>query len=172
MHIILEGPDGAGKTTLANYLASKLKVTVIPGEGPEKHPGEVIQRLNRNYEKMRQSNRTVLFDRHSVVSHPIYSSAAVASGRKGYHTVIPQTMIDEWHKDAICIYCRAPSDVLEAHDEREGIDTPEHVATITSQHKYICGQYDLWALKYADFIYRRGRTGMVDIALYLATRGL
>ena len=81
-NIILEGPDGSGKSTLANIIAQRVPFTLHPGGGPEKYPGEIVERA-RQYLKLDRK----IFDRHPLISQPIYCQF-----RQG--NTIPQELID------------------------------------------------------------------------------
>ena len=70
--IVLEGPDGAGKTTLANYLFDKLNLDINPKvvnhqAGHDNSLKEVIEStLDKNFQ-MR------IWDRFALISGPIYA---------------------------------------------------------------------------------------------------
>ena len=59
MNVVLEGPDGGGKSRLAEYLGAALEMYVQQGSGPPKAPGEVEKRA-RKYLGL----ENVIFDRH------------------------------------------------------------------------------------------------------------
>ncbi len=151
MQIIVEGPDGSGKSTLVKTLASHTGWKVIVGEGPEKEPGEMVTRIKRLLKEAiyreNYSGAPVIYDRHSCVSHPIYSQFTPV-------TNIPEIFTDQLYDlKNLIIYCRAPGVELTNHVVKEH-DTPEHLEAIEKSHREILQAYDSWALKRAHLIYR------------------
>ena len=67
MNIVLEGPDGSGKSVLAQYLGSRLKRPVVASVGPPKSQEDIQQRCREALNK-----DGVVFDRHPVISEAIY----------------------------------------------------------------------------------------------------
>lgn len=156
MHIILEGPDASGKSTLARALGYK----TIQSEGPEKYPKEILERIER-YQKIIDEKTVVVFDRHPCVSHPIYSSV----GGNKYQTSISMMLIAKAYHNALIVYCRSPNDqTLLNHNLRAAVDSESHLRLVYSQHSLICKKYDEWALRSAHIIYRVGHTSMEDTA--------
>jgi len=132
MNIIIEGPDGSGKSTLVQRIAQHVPLAVQPGAGPEQHPGEIVERAWRY---LRMDNR--LFDRHPIISQPIYGSF------RDDATVIPQELIDHLYRSKpLIIYCHglAPGD----HQVKD-YDTEEHLAMIDANDQAIRDAYRKWA---------------------------
>lgn len=142
MNIVLEGPDNSGKSTLARYLNARTGRPIILSEGPEKHPGEINERIRR-YEGF----RGVIFDRHPVVSQPIY-------GRFRSNTEVDRELVLRFYDSRpLFIYCRGRS--LEGHVEKSH-DTSEHMALVNLNHDAMCRHYDEWAKDHAHIWYRVG----------------
>jgi len=146
--IVLEGPDNAGKSTLAQFLSRELGYTIQGSEGPPKGPGEMDQRLER-YAKL---PTTTIFDRHPVVSQPIYCSLRGGD---------PQFNVKHWeqwfYKEAqpTIIYCDPLERGLDGH-KRNTVDTDEHLQQIHDNYMLLTNSYRKWALRYAHHIYRIG----------------
>lgn len=157
MQIIFEGPDGSGKTTLLTKLARETQWPIIPGEGPEKYPGEIMSRIKRYLKEGRyRENYGALphiFDRHPCISHQIYSRFTQVSR-------ITEEATDQLYSlKNVIVYCQAPDDSQLIHEQDKDHDTGEHLEAITSKHPEICYLYDRWALKRAHFIYRYWEPG-------------
>lgn len=73
--IIVEGPDGSGKTTLVKRLAEELGYPVAPRVvGTDTNPVVGVD-LNRWVEgNLKQGFHKTIYDRHRLISDPIYSS--------------------------------------------------------------------------------------------------
>lgn len=101
--IVIEGPDGAGKSTLIRNLAGCMKREVIHTGGPPKDQKEWAERLMRlrGYQ-----DKTVLFDRIPHISEQIYGPLY---GRD------PQDLADQLDRELIemnpvIVYCRLQSE--------------------------------------------------------------
>lgn len=134
MRIILEGPDGSGKSTLARTLADALGTTVQAGQGPEKYPGEINERIAR-YIGEHNRGRAIL-DRHPAVSHPIYS---LFSGAQQADT---ELVCRFYQLPSLFIYCKGGSLDNHVHNEH---DTEKQLGLLERHYADICKQYDQWA---------------------------
>lgn len=142
INIVLEGPDASGKSTLAAYLANHLQRTIIPSEGPEKHPGEINERVRRY-----QIHKGVIFDRHPCVSQPIY-------GLLAENTPIDQELLDEFYSSSpILIYCSGGS--FDKHEATEH-DTADHLKAVEENYDRLARLYESWAVKHASYNYILG----------------
>lgn len=141
-NIILEGPDGSGKSTLSKTLVQCLGMSLQSGEGPEKFQGEILERIER-YSK--QDNH--IFDRHPCVSHPIYSKY------KPGLTKIPNHIIDNFYSSKpLFIYCYGRG---HSH-ELKNYDTPDHIKTVIKYDEEIRDAYRWWAQDHAQIRYQIG----------------
>lgn len=142
MNVILEGPDGGGKSTLAGHLSKLWNLRLQQGSGPPKKEGEIEQRL-ANYLKM----DNVIFDRHPSVSEPIYTrirQQAVSLEFKALTNAFYQ-------QNNLFIYCRSTSNAR--HVVKAGED-PKHIEALNANYDTLVQLYDQWALRYAHHIYR------------------
>lgn len=149
MQIIIEGPDGSGKSTLIRALKEKTDWTVIEGGGPEKYPFEVKERLERYLKAALDTpSYPKIYDRHPAVSHPIYGPL---SGKTEYPPTSYNWVYELPH---ICVYCQAPkADKLTNHEVGK-YDTADHLTAISSNFSRITVAYDRWALTRAHIIHR------------------
>jgi predicted HAD superfamily Cof-like phosphohydrolase/adenylate kinase family enzyme len=152
MNIILEGHDNSGKSTLALFLAKRLRMTIHSSEGPERYPGEMIERLTR-YDAL----DNVIFDRHPCISEPIYSIS------RGNKCVLPTEVIMDFYskRKNLFIYCDPLNRGLGGHlrkDPASGkdYDTDDHVNAIVSNYESILHKYRTWAIENAQMVYRVG----------------
>lgn len=151
MHIIVEGPDNAGKTTLIRFLRAELGLQVVPGEGPAISEEEINDRVQRYLTY--QDN--MIFDRHPCVSHPIYNSF-----RTPPINLDPHLIAEFYARTNLFIFCRG-NGVLEGHNVRD-VDARKdgtgrsHEQLVNQHHGDICQLYDEWGLKHAHISYRIG----------------
>jgi len=142
MNIVLEGPDGSGKSTLARVILQHVPaLAYTPGEGPPKHPGEMVERVERY---LRLDN--CLFDRHPCVSQLIYDQFRT----KGEG--IPQPLVNQFYASKpFFIYCygRAGAHVA----DHSHADTPEHLAMIEKHDDNIRNAYHEWANGHVPVMY-------------------
>lgn len=108
MIIILEGPDGSGKTHLANQLRQQNGYHIIHRSQP-KDDAEKLAMLDE-YIKSVKSGNNFIFDRcwySELVYGPVMRDSSVISLSSMYN--LERMLAD---KGAIIIHCTAPLDVL------------------------------------------------------------
>ena len=146
MNIVVEGPDGTGKSTLCRFLSVALGRIVINGEGPSKGPGELDQRIVR---MMHYQN--VIFDRHPAVSGPIYQAF---KGLDADTPSMPQ-LVAFYGVPHLFVY--AHPTMLTYHEEgNPSVDTKEYLEWLRENELRINSSYEVWALTRAHFMYRAG----------------
>lgn len=150
MHIILEGIDASGKSTLAKHLANALVCAIQDSEGPEKEPGEIITRIMK-YDRLMSQER-IIFDRHPVFSHPIYSQ-----GSKWMTRIPPAIINDLLTRPILIVYCRPMTEGFDNHVENEGGEDPEHLRRVSANYTQWLADYDAWAVRHAHMIYNCGQ---------------
>lgn len=152
MQVIVEGPDGSGKTTLIREILRQSDWRLVPGQGPEKYPGEIdtraCQYLTDAENRTRMGGfRTCLFDRHPCVSHPIYS-------RYTQVTKLDPGLISRFYRmKNFFVYCRGASSFPSSH-EVKARDSQRHLEAIRRNHTDIYDLYSEWGLHRGHFIYR------------------
>ena len=136
MKLILEGPDNAGKTTLAQRVVAALGDRVIyrhPGGRPDDLQAELNCMNEQLWLLTNQPN--IVHDRVTCISQQVYNSDVQLNEMRNLALrdlmSIPGLVI---------VYCRPPTDRLMAVEEftwREG-ETEEHMQKIVrNQHKFI-----------------------------------
>lgn len=146
MNIVVEGPDGSGKSTLCKFLAQRLGRPIIPGEGPSKHPGEFDERIQRML-----GIGGSIFDRHPAVSGPIYNMFRDPPQDWPSHA----SQQDFYASSPIILYCH-PTGVTQHAASNETVDTPSYLEWLDRYQWEINSQYEQWALRHAHVIYRVG----------------
>lgn len=131
MNIIVEGPDGSGKSTLVRHIAQHVPLTVQSGEGPPRSQDEIIERAWR-YLKMDNT----LFDRHPCISEPIYGMF------RDPPSSIPQEYVDHLYRtNPLIIYVHGRAGPQELKD----YDTKAHIDLMDRNEDNIRNAYQLWA---------------------------
>lgn len=144
MVVVLEGPDGGGKSTLAQMLSQATGLPIKAGEGPPRYKGEFHERVDK-YLRMDD----VIFDRHPVISQPIY--ARLRGSNEDLPT--PEQTYSFYSHCPFIIYCRSTDD----SKHRVGADEdPAHIEAVHRHYAELVRAYDEWAVKRANMIYRMG----------------
>lgn len=146
-HIVLEGIDASGKSTLAKELQRVLYWPIQHSEGPPKYPGEMNVRLT-NYAMF---TSPYIFDRHPVVSQSIYGTM------RSHSDEMHPSLISEFYRgEPIFIYCDPINRGMTAHQRNTVIDTDEHLRQVNENYSRLLALYRDWAIRHAHLIYRIG----------------
>lgn len=81
--IVVEGPDGAGKTTLIEFLVEKLEFPVAP-RVVSKDAEAMVDLKQWVEDNVRGGWQPVIFDRHRLISEPIYGPVLRAQLEDGF----------------------------------------------------------------------------------------
>lgn len=153
MNIILEGPDGAGKSTLAMALHKATRLPIKASEGKPATWRLYIERL-RKYEAL---------DRMIIDRHPIYSQQVYGKFRDDPE--IPDEHLDNFFsRRDVFIYCRAINPRLSCHVPKP-TDPPGHLEFIDKNYESILAVYDRLASHCADVIYHEYRDLPMIVAM-------
>lgn len=150
MQIIFEGPDGAGKSTLANVISNLLGLSVTHSGGPSKYPGEV----NARARAFNARTEDEVFDRHPAVSQNIYQAALYAGSAQEMELISEDVVRQFYETKPFIVYCRnergLSQHVMSDHSSSEFFRQVEaHFGDIREY-------YDHWAMEHASVIYRIG----------------
>ena len=129
--ILIEGADGAGKTTLHRYLLETTALDAIPSEDPPKTQEECLDRVNL------RARPGVVCDRSSGLLSELVYAPVLRGGTLGP---------EEWYWDlvraivhaTVFIYCRPRRF---QYDFRPG-ESEEHVQGVREKHGAIVERYD------------------------------
>ena len=133
--IIVEGPDGGGKSTLVNRLSQEFQVPVHHSGGPPKSEGDIISRHSHMLE-----NPRLIFDRAPAISDPIYGAILVRGS-----SLDAGDLLDLLALHPLVIYCRPPIEhLLKVQDGHEvkAHETQEHVSGVMCHQPEIIVAYD------------------------------
>jgi len=135
--IILEGPDGAGKSTLAGQLSIRLGLPVFHTGGPPK----TRRALEAKLWEVRAQAGSCIFDRVPHISEIIYRSV---SGSPPFLDE-KQMLLELEELDPIIIYCRRASInamFSSISKEKKPHKSAAHLAQVLANHQKIVSRYD------------------------------
>ena len=146
--LIVEGPDGTGKTTLAQLIAEELGMEYrrYPGLSSTTGP-DGIGILDWWREQLRENNRNAVYDRCFFVSEVLYQQATHARELIVEDTeVMRNGLADLWLKDARWIFCNPPWErsrgiIFSARDQLKGVSELD----LRKLH----WAYDIWSIMFA-----------------------
>jgi thymidylate kinase len=134
MIIIIEGPDGSGKTTLANTIAHQTGYPVVHRSQPKND--EEKKQMMQSYIDTIKAGKNCIFDRcwySEMVYGPVMRDASVISYPEMYEL---ERMLAK--RGALIIYCTDDYGVLWQRATKRGEDYVTSYAT----HEAICEGFD------------------------------
>lgn len=137
--VIIEGPDGSGKTTLANRL---LKATGLPSallrrSGP---PGESLEEMLALIQTVSGSSVSLILDRHPLISEWVYLRTA-RRGESKESFFLQSHALEKIVSflseiNPLIIYCRPPIDILRFYSRIESQMSGVHSSLESIAEKY------------------------------------
>lgn len=111
--IVIEGPDGSGKTTLIHEIKTQFPVTIAPRVVTKDAEAmvDLVQWIEEDNAKL---NQGVLYDRHRLISETIYGPILRDEPQPGFDDIkwLGQQMSLFYGKKPVVIYCLPPWPVV------------------------------------------------------------
>lgn len=135
--IIVEGPDGAGKTNLVEYLASQFDL-VRHERASHGVDGPVANLFDWAYNDVcsMPDQPLAVYDRHPLISEYIYGPICRSTLPPGFVTTTAHLMIRTMAQSVLVVLCRPPTGRLVASvaPERDMPGVTEHIERIASAY--------------------------------------
>jgi hypothetical protein len=117
--IIVEGPKGAGKSTLANQLSVNLGLPVVqPFSGHRGRGDNLLAKVQQDLHGWPdpKNGGTKIYDGHPLIDEYIYGPMhrqRISDGFSGHHI---RPLLDFFWDQSVIIYCRPPEPHVEGPD--------------------------------------------------------
>lgn len=138
--IVVEGPDGAGKTTLIEKLATEFALPIAPKIVASDMSSQVLSKKAWCESNVSKGFSATLYDRHCLISEPIYNIVTRSSFDPGFDDVgwlsAMMTMFYKWCSPLI-IYCLPDLDTIRTNIE----DDPDQPQRVKDAIRKIYGLY-------------------------------
>lgn len=108
--IIVEGPDGAGKTTLVQHLAQKFNIPVAERVVDQDTKPLIDDLKHWTESNLKHGLQWMIFDRHRLISEPIYAPCMGRVAQPGFDDIqwFTARMIDFTRVRPFIVYCLPP----------------------------------------------------------------
>lgn len=157
--IIVEGPDGGGKTTLIKLLKEELQLPVAPRVVSKNTRPALVDLKSWVDNNLEEGFQKTIFDRHRLISEPIYGPILRYNQEPGFNDIKwlgPR--LDRFYSiEPIIIYCLPPWTEVFSNIEfdrdneavREKIEAiySAYVATASRDHAFAPGIVKIWDYK-------------------------
>lgn len=115
--IIVEGPDGAGKTTFVTRLSESLKLPVAP-KVVDSDTNAMVDLVKWVEINLSDGLKPVIFDRHRLISEPIYGPLLRAEGmHPGFNNLhwLRERQGELRRMKPLTIFCLPPLEVVQGN---------------------------------------------------------
>lgn len=129
--LIIEGPDGTGKSTLIERLNREYSLPIKSGEGPPKDIEDFRNRVDRY---LRLESIT-LYDRHPVISGPIYASA------RGVKPGLTKSQLIDFYSRPKLVLITHPKNASVFTHQAKAYDTEDHLRLVNEHSEKIASLY-------------------------------
>lgn len=120
--IIIEGPDGAGKTTLISHLRETFGLEQAPRFSTSLG-GPVDDLIRRTWDDVlswHQRTGAVIYDRHPLISELIYGPLVRGDVAAGFSGTTARYLMQRLYREALIVLCLPPQDVVRANVHKDG----------------------------------------------------
>lgn len=136
--IIVEGPDGAGKSTLIKRMADALDLPIAP-RVVSKTAEALVDLKVWVEENLNQGFQPMIYDRHRLISEPIYGPILRKEQERGFSDFNwLQRQLDGlyYHVQPFIIYCLPPLTTVKANlrDDFDNVVVAGHIDQIYSAY--------------------------------------
>ena len=139
--IIVEGPDGGGKTSLARHLAQHLAMSIAPRVVSKETEAMTDLRVWTD-ENLRRGFQRMIFDRHRLISDPIYRAVFGKHNARLYNPAWLTSALDQFYGiDPIIIFCMPPLEVVALNLA----DDPDNKVVVNDIEKIYYSYVAAWA---------------------------
>jgi hypothetical protein len=124
--IIVEGPDGAGKSTLVHHLAEKYDIPIAAKVVDEDTKPMIDDLKHWTEVNLKKGLQWMIFDRHRLISEPIYGPCMGRKAQPGFDDIhwFTGRMIDFTRIHPFIIYCLPAFEVVKSNLA----DDPKNIA--------------------------------------------
>lgn len=131
--IIIEGPDGAGKSYAIEHIRSAINIPLYPIQGPPKSPSDAVNMVTTALDA-----EGYIFDRFPLISEMIYGPII-----RNTHIFDPSWLKRLNPEEDFIVYVRPSRDVILSHQLESKPHKPlEHVRKVQEKHNKIIDAYD------------------------------
>lgn len=118
--IIVEGPDGAGKTTLIRQMQDRYGLRVAP-RVVSKETTAMVDLQNWVENNLEEGSQWLLFDRHRLVSEAIYGPIVRGYAEDGFDSMVWMMMQTKrfYEIEPLIIYCMPPLNVVRGNVQND-----------------------------------------------------
>lgn len=135
--IVVEGPDGAGKSTLVRKLMTEFNLPMHEraSEGVAGPVSDLFGWAHRDVVSMADQEISV-YDRHPLISEYVYGPICRSTLPPGFTTSTAHALVRMMAMHALVVLCRPPSERLKASvaPERDMPGVTEHIERIASAY--------------------------------------
>ena len=145
--IILEGPDGTGKSTLAELLGKRYDAPVHKIGSTPGSPQAIVEYCETCDVR---ASQFVIQDRITPVSEAVYAKVL-------NRPIVPSSVLDFWTRlifrqpgKPVFVYCRVDDLTQVTHHENpdDPNDTPEYLDLVTRNMRAVRDEYDAFFLRH------------------------